>query len=153
MIPSIVTSVVMASLSSQNYTQTFLSPGSRVSERKEGGKAMTCDDRSYRTPACVAIWSLWEAGGSYIVQLKQAMGQGFQGVWPHTFVLIGDRTHRGHFRFRWSAIIGASLSKSHTSGRAPHLQDCIGQMCVYTTDQPCLRPYTVNFKRVFKYFP
>ena len=26
-------------------------------------------------------------------------------------------------------------------------------MCIYTTDRPCLRPYTVNFKCTFKYFP
>ena len=25
-------------------------------------------------------------------------------------------------------------------------RDCIALMCVYTTGQPCLRPYTVNFK-------
>ena len=27
------------------------------------------------------------------------------------------------------------------------------QMCIYTTDRPCLQPYTVNFKHAFKYFP
>ena len=43
-----------------------------------------------------------------------------------------------------SAIIGASLSEPHTSGTA--LRRCV---CI----QPCLRPYTVNFKCAFKYFP
>ena len=47
-------------------------------EKKREGKGMTCDDRSYRTLTCVAIRNLCEAGGSYIVQLKQAMGRAFE---------------------------------------------------------------------------
>ena len=45
-------------------------------------------------------------------------------------------------------IIGASLSEPHTSGTA--LRKCV---YVRTYIRACLRPYTVNFKCVFKYFP
>ena len=41
-------------------------------------------------------------------------------------------------------LIGASLSEPHTSGTA--LRKCV---CI----RACLRPYTVNFKCAFKYFP
>ena len=45
-------------------------------------------------------------------------------------------------------IIGASLSEPHTSGTA--LRKCVNvRMCLLA----CLWPYTVNFKRMFKYFP
>ena len=47
-----------------------------------------------------------------------------------------------------SIIIGASLSEPHTSGTA--LRKCVNvRMYVLA----CLRPYTVNFKCAFKYFP
>ena len=41
-------------------------------------------------------------------------------------------------------VIGTSLSELHTSRTA--LRRCV-------RIQPCLRPYTVNFKCAFKYFP
>ena len=45
-------------------------------------------------------------------------------------------------------IIGASLSEPHTSGTA--LRKCVNiRTCLFA----CLRPYTVNFKWAFKYFP
>ena len=45
----------------------------------------------------------------------------------------------------WRCVIGASLSEPHTSGTA--LRKCVCNILV------CLRPYTVNFKCAFKYFP
>ena len=42
-------------------------------------------------------------------------------------------------------LIGASLSEPHTSGTA--LRKCVTYVLA------CLRPYTVNFKCAFKYFP
>ena len=41
-------------------------------------------------------------------------------------------------------LLGASLSEPHTSGTAL-------QKYVYL--RACLRPYTINFKCMFKYFP
>ena len=41
-------------------------------------------------------------------------------------------------------VVGVSLSEPHTSGTA--LQKCV---CMYL----CLRPYTINVKCAFKYFP
>ena len=41
-------------------------------------------------------------------------------------------------------LIGTSLSEPHTSGTT--LRKCVCNVLV------CLRPYTVNFKCVFKYF-
>ena len=49
---------------------------------------------------------------------------------------------------KMTIIIGVSLSEPHTSGTS--LRRCV---CIYMTDRPCLRPYTVNFKCTFKYFP
>ena len=45
-----------------------------------------------------------------------------------------------------TVIIGASLSEPHTSGTGTALRRCV---CI----RPCLRPYTVNLKCAFKYFP
>ena len=49
-------------------------------KRQEGRELLVMTGATDRIPACVAIRSLWEAGGSYKVQLKQAMGQVFQGA-------------------------------------------------------------------------
>ena len=43
------------------------------------------------------------------------------------------------------AVVGASLSEPHTSGTA--LRKCVCNLLV------CLRPYTINYKCAFKYFP
>ena len=45
-------------------------------------------------------------------------------------------------------IIVASLNEPHASETA--LRRCV---CIRPTDRLCLRPYTVNFKCAFKYFP
>ena len=58
--------------------------------------------------------------------------------WPLSYAVINSTL------IICRTIIGVSLSKPHTSGTA--LRRC---MCI----QPCLWPYTINFKCAFKYFP
>ena len=51
-----------------------------------------------------------------------------------------------------TACLGSPHNATHSASivnwgepeRAPHQRNCIAQMCVYTRDRPCLRPYTVK---------
>ena len=62
-------------------------------------------------------------------------------------------TVRERIRNVTKSMIGASLSEPYTSGTA--LQKCVCNICacLLACLLACLRPYNINFKCTFKYFP
>ena len=96
---------------------------------------------------CLASWP-WNVSGYHLIvsYLLCPIVSRSQTLAPRDYHPRGEGlVASDRFLRLYQKIIRASLSEPHTSGTA--LRKCVCNVLV------CLRPYTVNFKCEFKYFP